>query len=156
MAYKVFVSYSTNDFPIVEHIRRLLSNPEIEVFIAESSVAPSTPLSQTILDAIRTSDLFVLLWSRNSKASEWVPQEIGVARGQDKVILPIVLEQGLQLPAFIGDLKYLDASRNSAEAYLWLQQNIFQRFQSAQKQQQTSALILLGIAAAFVWLLSKE
>ena len=153
MAYRVFVSYSTNDFPAVERVRRILSSPAVEIFIAEYSVAPGTPLSKEILDAIRSCDQFILLWSKNSRGSEWVTQEIGIARGQEKPILPIVLEHGLQLPAFISDLKYLDASQNADEAYLWLQHNVFQK---VQKQQQTNALIGLGIAAAFVWLITRE
>lgn len=153
MAYKVFISYSTNDFPIVEHVRRLLTSPEVEVFIAEYSVTPSQQLDEKVLAAIKTCDLFVLLWSRNSKSSEWVPQEIGVARGLDKTILPIVLEDGLDLPAFIRDLKYLPAYRNPAESYLWLQQNILSR---AQKQQQTTVLVLLGLGAALVLLLTQR
>ena len=153
MAYKVFVSYSTNDFPMVEHVRRLLASPEVEVFIAEYSVSLSQPLDENIVAAIKACHLFVLLWSRNSKASEWVPQEIGIARGNDKTILPIVLEDGLDLPAFIRDLKYLPAYRNPAESFIWLQQNVFTR---AQKQQQTNALVLLGLGAALVWLFSQK
>jgi hypothetical protein len=153
MAYKVFVSYSTNDFPTVEHVRRLLASPEVEVFIAEYSVSPSQPLDDNIVAAIKACDLFVLLWSRNSKASEWVPQEIGIARGNDKTILPIVLEDGLNLPAFIRDLKYLPAYRNPSESFIWLQQNVFTR---AEKQQQTSALVLLGLGAVLVWLFTQK
>ena len=153
MAFKVFVSYSTNDFPIVERVRRLLSSPEVEVFIAEYSVEPSQPLSQEMINGIRACDLFILLWSRNSKSSEWVPQEIGIARGVDKTILPIVLEDGLSLPAFIRDIKYLSAYRNPAESYLWLQQNIFNR---AKEKRQQNALVLLGLAGMFVWLINQK
>ena len=153
MAYKVFISYSTNDFPIVEHVRRLLAGPELEVFIAEYSVEPGAVLDQAILSAIKTCDLFVLLWSRNSRGSEWVPQEIGAARGDGKTILPIVLEDGLSLPAFISDLKFLPAYRNPSESFIWLQQNVFQR---AQKQQKTNALALLGLGAVLVWLFTQK
>ncbi|MGH2568655.1 MAG: toll/interleukin-1 receptor domain-containing protein [Bacteroidota bacterium] len=153
MAYKVFVSYSTNDFPIVEHVRRLIASPEVDVFIAEYSVTPSQPLDENIVLAIKTCDLFVLLWSRNSKASEWVPQEIGIARGNDKTILPIVLEEDLSLPAFIRDLKYLPAYGNPSESFIWLQQNILAR---AQKQQQNNALVLLGLSVSLVWLFSQK
>lgn len=153
MAYRVFVSYSTNDFPTVEHVRRLLASHEVEVFIAEYSVSPGQPLDDNIIAAIKACDLFVLLWSRNSKASEWVPQEIGIARGNDKTILPIVLEDGLNLPAFIRDLKYLPAYRNPSESFIWLQQNVFVR---AQKRQQTNGLVLLGLGAVLVWLFSQK
>lgn len=153
MPYKVFISYSTNDFPLVEHVRRLLVNPEVEVFIAEYSVSAGAKLAEGITDAIKKCDLFVLLWSRNSESSEWVPQEIGIAHGNNKLILPIVLENRLQLPGFIKELKYLPAYRNPSESLIWLQRNIFSR---AEEQQQTKGLALLGIGAAIVWLLSQE
>ena len=153
MAYKVFISYSTNDFPIVEHARRLLTNPAVEVFIAEYSVSPGSQLNNTIVTAIKNCDLFVLLWSRNSKFSEYVPQEIGIARGNNKPMLPITLEDGLQLPGFIKELKYLPAYRDPAESLIWLQQYIFAR---AEKQQQTNALVLLGLGVALVWLFSQK
>lgn len=153
MVYKVFISYSTNDFPIVEHVRMLLTNPAVEVYIAEYSVEPGSQLNNTIVAAIKNCDLFVLLWSRNSKISEYVPQEIGIARGNNKPILPIVLEEELQLPGFVKELKYLPAYRNPAESWIWLQQNIFNR---AEKQRQKNALVLLGLGVALVWLFSQE
>ncbi len=153
MAYKVFISYSTNDFPLVEHVRRLLTNPAVEVFIAEYSVAPGTPLAQNIISAIKTCDLFVLLWSRNSESSEWVPQEIGIARGGDKTILPLVLEDGLGLPGFIKELKYFQAYCNPSDSLTWLQNHIFAR---AEKQQKINAVALLGLAALVVWLFSQK
>ena len=97
--------------------------------------------------------MFVLLWSLNSKFFTYVPQEIGIACGNDKIILPIVLEHGLQLPGFINDLKYLPAYRDPAESLIWLQQHIFA---SAEKQQQTNALVLFGLGTALVWLLSQK
>jgi len=153
MAFKVFISYSTNDFPLVEHVKMLLSNPSVEVFIAEYAVGPGSPLNDTVVSAIQTCDLFVLLWSRNSKSSEYVPQEIGVARGVGKTILPIVLEDHLELPGFIKELKYLPAFRNPAESLIWLQQEIFAR---ADQQQRKDALVFLGIAVALVWLFSQK
>ncbi|MFC1508333.1 toll/interleukin-1 receptor domain-containing protein [Candidatus Omnitrophota bacterium] len=153
MAYKVFISYSTNDFQIVENVRKLLTNPEVEVFIAEYSVIPGIQLDESIVKAIKKCDLFVLLWSRNSKFSEYVLQEIGVARGDDKPILPIVLVDGLQLPGFIKDLKYLPAYREPAESLIWLQQHIFAH---ADKHRQTNAFVLLCLGGLLVWLFSQK
>jgi hypothetical protein len=42
-------------------------------------------------------------------ASEWVNQEIGIAHGNHKPILPSVLEHGLSLPGFIKELRYVAA-----------------------------------------------
>jgi hypothetical protein len=153
MAYKVFISYSTNDSPVVEYVRRLLTNPQVEVFIAEYSVAPGSQLNETIVNAIKNCDLFVLLWSRNPQFAEYVPQEIGIARGNNKPILPIVWDDGIQLPGFIKELKYLPAYRNPAESLLWLQRHVLAR---AEEQQQTNALVLLGLGAVLVWLFTQK
>jgi hypothetical protein len=101
MAYKVFVSYSTKDIPNVDALRQFLQFPEVECFVSEYAVAPGAPIATITKGAILGCDLFVLLWSKNAMASEWVSQEIGIAHGNHKPILPFVLEQGLALPGFI-------------------------------------------------------
>jgi len=68
--------------------------------------------------------MFVLLWSTGARESEWVSQEVGVARGQGKLIVPVLLEPGMKLPAFLGGLKYLPAFRDLGQALEWLQQNV--------------------------------
>jgi hypothetical protein len=109
MAYKVFISYSTNDIPNVDALRKLLQFPDVECFVSEYAVTPGAPLAPTIKNAIQTCDLFVVLWSKNALASEWVSQEIGIAHGGQKPILPFVLEKNLQLPGFIKELRYVAA-----------------------------------------------
>jgi hypothetical protein len=148
MAYSVFISYSTKDLHIANHIRAALSVLGVNVFIAESSVLPSMPLTPFIEAAIRQCDLFALLWTRNAKVSDYVPQEIGIAKGCNKTILPVVLEPGLRVPGFISDLKYLDASGNPAQSVAWLQQFVAQN--AAQKAQSTALLVLLALLATVV------
>lgn len=153
VAYSIFISYSTKDFHIVESVRHALSNVPCNVFIAEYSAPAGAPLNQSILDAIKTCDLFILLWSQNSRTSEWVPQEIGVAKGLAKPILPIVLDQSLNLPGFIRDLKYLPLQTNSTEAIEWLQQHVFQMVRS---KEQTQGLVLVGLVVLVLWALNQS
>lgn len=150
MAYKIFISYSTKDFAAVEYIRKLLAQPSVEVFIAEYSVSPGGALAEQIKTAIRGCDLFVLVWSRNSRSSEWVSQEIGIAEERGKTIIPIVLEPGLELPGFIKDRKYLAVYQNPMAQLEWLRQDVLER---AQKQAQVNAALLgLGLGALVFWL----
>jgi len=153
MAYKIFISYSTKDLPIVKKIKGKLENQAIEIFIAEYSVNPGDHLNKSIINAINTCDLFLLLWSQNSKHSEYVPQEIGIAFGQNKFILPIVLESEINLPAFIQDLKYLPVYNSPAESLLLLQNQIFSK---AEKQGQRNFLAFLGFIALLIWLLNDK
>src|SRR5215210_5727346 len=105
MAYKVFMSYATKDLPIANHVKQLLADASIEVYVAAHSLWPGATINQALVNAIESCDLFMLLWSRNSKASEWVSQEIGIATHAKKSILPVVLEPNLNLPGFIKELK---------------------------------------------------
>src|SRR5436190_8021074 len=98
MAYKVFISYATRDLSLVDQFKHMLtyaSDGSIEVYIAEYSALPGVVLGKDIMQAIQFCDLFILFWSSHSKVSEWVPQEIGIAKQAQRVILPVVLEAGL-------------------------------------------------------------
>ena len=125
MAYNVFVSYSTKNLPIAEWTKSTLHQPgHVEIFVAEFSVEPSQPLNEEIEKAIRNCDLFVLLWSSEARKSDYVPQEIGIARGCNKTILPVVMQEGVpgagihQQPQVSGRAQGLDGS------FTWLTQFI--------------------------------
>ncbi len=152
MAFKVFISYSTKDLSKVNHIKAMLEHSSIEVFVAEYSLLPGQPLSEKIINAIKSCNLFILLWSNSAKDSEWVPQEIGVAKSSLRTILPVVLEPNLSLPGFISDLKYLNVYQHPEQALEWLQNNVFKQ---AEEQQKNEGLVWLGIGAAVLWLASK-
>ena len=152
MAYEVFISYSTNDLPIVEHIRKIIESPSVEVFVAEYSVSPGSQLASTILDAIKKCDLFVLIWSKHSKVSEWVPQEIGAAKGNNKTMLPLLLQKDLHLPAFIKDLKYLPAYDDPEK---WLPAFRNEISSKAEKQELIKIGVILCIGLATLWFLGR-
>ena len=105
-------------------------------------------MAADIVAAIKGCDLFLLLWSHNAKNSEWVPQEIGVARGADRTVMPVVLHPGLDLPHFIRDLKYLAVYKDPMAAVQWLHQDIAARV----KQKD---VVTIGVIGALLLLLAK-
>lgn len=153
MSYKIFISYSTKDMAIVNELVRHLQDSSIELFVAEFSVKPGEKLNDSIIKAIKQSDHFVLLWSKNSKGSEYVSQEIALALSNEKKILPIVLDKDLKLPGFINDLKYLPAYKGLSESIKWAQENLIN---SAKKSERNNALILLGLAVGALFLFGRE
>src|SRR6266513_3041775 len=108
MSFNVFISYSTRDLSVVTALRQNLGAAGATVYVAEYSTSPGQSLPQEIRHAIEGCHLFLLVWSTNAQSSEWVPQEIGVATGLRKPIMPVVLHAGLRLPAFLSDLKFLE------------------------------------------------
>jgi hypothetical protein len=158
--FKIFVSYSTHDLRNVTELQQSLVGTGVEVFVAEHSVTPSEPLSEKISSAIATCDLFVLLWSANAKASDWVPQEIGKAHSLQKTILPLVLDEGLVLPGFINGLKYISVFRDPQAAMAQTQQIVLNRFQAKQaairQKEQENARNLLVLGGLVLWLFSQK
>lgn len=161
MNFKVFVSYSTHDLSHVEKLQQQLVGNPVELFVAEHSVSPSQDLAQTINTAIEQCDLFVLIWSKNAEVSAWVPQEIGKATALKKTILPLVLDEGMSLPGFIQNLKYL-AVHSDPAATLQQARNIIvgayeQKVQraAAAAQAEKDKLALMGIGALLLWAFSK-
>ena len=153
MPYRVFVSYSTRDIARANQLSDLIRRAGAEPYVAEYATAPGTPLSTAIIQAIKTCDLFVLLWSTDARHSEWVPQEIGMAKGAGKPIMPVVLHPGLSLPGFISDLKYLALYQDPSAALVWIQEHVFSR---ARRKEQTEAWVTLGVGAAILLALSQN
>lgn len=165
MSFNIFVSYSTKDLPQVEILRQQLQDTPIKAFVAEHSVQPSEELAPKIAAAISECDLFVLLWSPNAKASDWVPQEIGRATALKKSILPLILAADMELPGFLQGLKYLPIHTNPAESIAKAREIILEAYNAKQKhqnqlreqkeKQDKDALALMGIGAFLLWAFSK-
>jgi hypothetical protein len=156
MAYSVFVSYSTKDIPNVEQLRQFLQLPDVQCFVSEYAVRPGVPLAPTIKNAILTCDLFILLWSKNADASEWVSQEIGIAHASQKPILPYMLEPGLSLPGFIKELRYVAAYQNPQQSLYQLRETVLKNSLTKQSQQSMAALAVGGLLLLFLIAMSKS
>ena len=155
MAYNVFISYSSKNLNIVDWAKATLRQPgHVEVFAAEYSVLPSQDLNGEIEAAIRACDLFVLLWSHDARASDYVPQEIGIAKGCNKTILPVVMEDKVPVPGFISNLKYLPAHKNWDGSFIWL--TAFVRENAAQLQKAKIIGALVTTILGGIWLFNQD
>lgn len=164
MKFNIFISYSTKDLQQVKALEKQLSNTPINVFVADHSILPGEELTSKISEAIRGCDLFIVLWSKNAKNSDWVSQEIGKATALNKKILPLVLDRGLTLPGFLSDLKYLSVAKdpeNSLCEATRIALIEYDKKQSdieaikAKKQKDKDALVKMGIGALLLWAISQ-
>lgn len=151
MSFEVFISYSTRDLDRANQVVGMLESTGSSVFVAENSVLPSEHLAPRIVEAIGTCDLFILLWSVHAKKSEWVPQEIGIAKAADRAIMPVFLHKNLELPGFLKGLKYLPLYRNPEEKLKWLQEHVYER---AARKEASDGIFWIGVGAVLMWLLS--
>lgn len=153
MSFQVFISYSTKDISHVEQINQICEEAGAQTFFAEQSLVPGESLDADVISAIKSSDLFLLLWSKNSRESEWVQQEIGIAIAENKKIIPVALEPNLQMPGFIKDLKYLPFYNDPAKRLSWLKQNLLEQ-ESEKRQSNLTFWIVVGIVGLIF--LSKD
>jgi len=117
MSLKVFVSYSSKDMSTVTQITEELEALDIDVFVAEDSIKPGENLNESIIKNIKDCDMFILLWGKNASTSDYVKQEIGIARGADKQIIPFMIDNGVALPEFIKDIKYIRGYEDTDKAF---------------------------------------
>ena len=114
MTFAVFVSHSVaeEDLPYLKELENRSRAIGIELYLAERSPQPGTPLSAKVRANIARTDLVLALLTRQGVASAWVNQEIGLALSQNKRVLP-VLEAGVKPPGVIAEMEYvrLDPAR---------------------------------------------
>jgi hypothetical protein len=70
-----FCSYSTLDRAEMLKREQGLRAAGLETFVDAVNLRPGDVFSPKIFEAIRESDLFVVIWSKNASASDWVLKE---------------------------------------------------------------------------------
>ena len=162
MEFNIFISYSTHDLQQVQMLKKQMDSTPIKVFVADHSICPGQELAPSISDAIKQCDLFVVLWSKKAKDSDWVTQEIGKATAYKKKILPLLLDEELNLPGFISGLKYLPIYKNPGKE-LEKARNIIKAEYDTKKNTATrkqkdkeNVIVGMGIGALLLWALNQK
>lgn len=141
--FNIFISYSTLDVETVKKIETYLSQIQgVSVFISDSNLLVGT-LSDALVEKIKHCDLFLVLYSKNSHNSNYVQQEIGVAKGNNKPIIPLLLDAEAKPGAMLQGISYLPIyDENKAKEQMPKLYNHI--IQETQKKARTQALLVLG------------
>ena len=145
---KVVISYATKNFAWVERVRAVIATEDIDVFIAEYDAPTGADLLVSIESAIDDADLVVVLWSREARESNWVRDEVSIAKGKNKMIIPVVLDDDRNLPQFVKDLKYIDVTKNPDKALADLKKIIDSR--ATQKNNRQLFGVLMSIVGVII------
>jgi len=87
---RFFLSHSMKDQAVVELLREQIEALGVHLYLAEHDPQPGRPLAEKVIEAIKHCDATVVLLTEAGAAAPFVQQEIGVARGAGKLIIPIV------------------------------------------------------------------
>jgi len=66
MAHNVFISYSSIDKDAAEAVRSILEENGISCWMAPRNITPGLSFAEAIIDGIKSSKVFVLVYSSNS------------------------------------------------------------------------------------------
>ncbi|HEX3495989.1 MAG TPA: toll/interleukin-1 receptor domain-containing protein, partial [Methylocella sp.] len=121
-APKVFISYSHADKAIVLDLYHQLKGKNVNIWLDQFELSPGVLFQKEIEQSLRTSDAMLMVLSRNSNSSKWVPFEGAFFSGQNKLIIPVVLDEegksmASELPflqgRFYADLSNAEARKKS-------------------------------------------
>ena len=123
---EIFISYSRHDssvvHPFVNKIQEFLN---IKCWIDMEGIESGDQFEDVIIEAINKSKIVLFMLSDNSIKSDWTKKEVYYAEGEQKRIIPIVIDnKGLRgwFKFHFGNIDYIDS--NSPELVSKLIQNL--------------------------------
>lgn len=111
---KVFISHSYKDSEIANLIKIKLLNQSISIIEIDPDPKIGDNIVYNIERAIKESDAFIILLSRNYSESKWSDLELIMIYDQSfgqkkgKRIFPILLDKSANIPSLLKDLAYAD------------------------------------------------
>ncbi|MGV8130599.1 MAG: toll/interleukin-1 receptor domain-containing protein [Candidatus Pacearchaeota archaeon] len=98
--FRLFISHLAIDKVIAHQLKEELAQYQIATFVAHDDIEPTREWQGEIESALRTMDGLTALISPDFINSRWCDQEVGVAMGKSKVIVP--LRYGADPHGFMG------------------------------------------------------
>lgn len=92
MKNKIFLSYSFQDRDWVSQFVNVLQENGINAWFDMESIKFGDSIHDAIADALRESNVMVLILSERSVRSPWIFFELGAAVADKKRIIPIVID----------------------------------------------------------------
>jgi TIR domain len=121
MAHDVFVSHSVKDKAVAEAIVARLEADSVSCWIAPRDVVPGADWGESIIDAIESSRIMILIFSRNADASPQIKREVERAVNKGVYIIPFRVDEvppSKSLEYFISTSQWMDAFSPPLEPHL--------------------------------------
>jgi hypothetical protein len=121
MAHDVFVSHSVQDKAVAEAIVARLEADSVTCWIAPRDVVPGADWGESIIDAIESSRIMILIFSRSADASPQIKREVERAVNKGVYIIPFRVDDippTKSLEYFISTSQWMDAFSPPLERHL--------------------------------------
>jgi TIR domain/YARHG domain len=121
VASDVFVSHSIKDKAVAEAIVARLEADSVTCWMAPRDVVPGADWGESIIDAIESSRIMILIFSRNADASPQIKREVERAVNKGVYIIPFRVDDippTKSLEYFISSSQWMDAFSPPLERHL--------------------------------------
>jgi type II secretory pathway pseudopilin PulG len=112
MSHDVFVSYSSKDKAVADAVCAELEQNRVRCWIAPRDINAGSEWGESIVDAINSSRVMVLVFSSSANESPQIRREVERAINKGVIVVPLRIEDVLptkSLEYFIGAVHWLDA-----------------------------------------------
>lgn len=89
----IFISYSKKDILYAEKLVNALRREGFNPWVDVDELGAGTHWQARLHKQINTCDAYVIIMSRNSLRSRWVPDELVTAKSKNKPIFPVLLDE---------------------------------------------------------------
>jgi len=121
MTHDVFISYSSLDKTAAETVCSILEQNGLSCWIAPRDITPGLDFAEAIIDGIKSSKLFILVYSSNSNNSKQVIREVDRAVHLGLPVINLRLEDvplSKQLEYYLSSVHWLDAKTPPLEEHI--------------------------------------
>ena len=121
MAHDVFISYSSVDKTAGETVCSILEQNGISCWMAPRDITPGLDFAEAIIDGIKSSKLFILVYTASSNNSKQVIREVDRAIHFGLQVINLRLEDvpmSKQLDYYLSSVHWLDAKAPPLEEHV--------------------------------------
>lgn len=147
---KLFLSHNSADAHVACRFRDALAQLQIDCYMYEFDVQPGFSVAAKVHERIRESDVVLVLLTRQAASSAYVHQEIGIAKGMNKPIIPLVEHGAEGALATLTGLEYLPFDPYNPQWALEQLLGYVQRLQATKKERGMIIGILGGLALLMI------
>jgi len=112
MAHDVFISHSSKDKVIADAACAALESAQIRCWITPRDIRSGENWAESITNAIKSSPIMVLIFSKNSNQSKQVANELTLAVNSETIVIPFKIDDILPCGAmeyYLMSTHWLDA-----------------------------------------------
>ncbi|MBS0010464.1 MAG: TIR domain-containing protein, partial [Bacteroidales bacterium] len=131
MSHDVFISYSSIDKDAADAVFSILEKNGISCWMAPRNITPGVPYAEAIIDGIKSSKVFILVYSANSNNSTQVMREVDRAVHHGLSVINLRLEDvplSKQLEYYVSSVHWMDAMIPPLEKHIHQLCNVVQMF----------------------------